>query len=60
MARSDKAEYRKILAKGSNVDGSEHIESNALLDSIAKIVGDKGIIRDPADIEPYIVDQRKA
>ena len=42
------------------MDGSEHIEPNALLDSIAKIVGDKGLIRDPADIEPYIVDQRKA
>ena len=42
------------------MDGSEHIESNALLDSIAKIVGDRGLIRDPADIEPYVVDQRKA
>ena len=42
------------------MDGSTHPVSSAVLDRIAEIVGEKGLIRDPADIEPYIVDQRKA
>jgi len=42
------------------VDGSTHPVSSAVLDGIAEIVGEKGLIRDPADIEPYVIDQRKA
>lgn len=42
------------------MDGSTHPVSSAVLDRIAEIVGEKGLIRDPADIEPYVVDQRKA
>ena len=42
------------------MDGSTHPVSSAVLDGIAEIVGEKGLIRDPADIEPYVIDQRKA
>lgn len=42
------------------MDGTTHPVSSAVLDGIAEIVGEKGLIRDPADIEPYVIDQRKA
>jgi len=42
------------------VDGSTHPVSSEVLDRIADIVGDKGLIRDQADIAPYVIDQRKA
>ena len=42
------------------MDGSTHTVSSAVLDGIAEIVGEKGLIRDQADIEPYVIDQRKS
>jgi len=41
------------------VDGLTHPVSSDILDRIAAVVGDKGLITDPAEIAPYVIDQRK-
>lgn len=41
------------------MDGARHPVPDAVLERIASVVGDKGLIRDASDIAPYVVDQRK-
>ena len=42
------------------MDGVTQPVSADVLDRIANIVGEKGYIREPSEIEPYVIDQRKA
>ena len=41
------------------MDGSTHPVNKDILDRIAVVVGEKGLITDPAEIAPYVIDQRK-
>ena len=42
------------------MDGVTQPVSADVLDRIANIVGEKGYIREPSEIQPYVIDQRKA
>ena len=42
------------------MDGVTQPVSTDVLDRIVNIVGEKGCIREPSEIEPYVIDQRKA
>ena len=41
------------------MDGLTHPVSKDVLDRIAAVVGEKGLITDPVEIAPYVIDQRK-
>ena len=41
------------------MDGTTHPVNKNILDRIAAVVGEKGLITDPVEIAPYVLDQRK-